>query len=175
MLMSTSYDFNAATGEGLFIGISGLIGAGKTTLATALAKELNLPVYYEPVVDNVYLEDFYGDMAKYSFPMQIYLLSKCTLSSPALWPRLPPLGIIVIIRQLEFYRITILTRFVIFDFVFLRRDLFVVCGALVFLFFVAPSLAVFESASVFNQDVSNWNTRAVTTMESSKCTLSPSL
>jgi deoxyadenosine/deoxycytidine kinase len=76
MLMSTSYDFNAATGEGLFIGISGLIGAGKTTLATALAKELNLPVYYEPVVDNVYLEDFYGDMAKYSFPMQIYLLNK---------------------------------------------------------------------------------------------------
>ena len=30
-------------------GISGLIGAGKTTLATALAKELKLPVYYEPV------------------------------------------------------------------------------------------------------------------------------
>ena len=30
-------------------GISGLIGAGKTTLATALAKELDLPVYYEPV------------------------------------------------------------------------------------------------------------------------------
>ena len=76
MLMNTSFDFNAATGEGLFIGISGLIGAGKTTLATALAKELNLPVYYEPVVDNVYLEDFYKDMSKYAFPMQIYLLNK---------------------------------------------------------------------------------------------------
>jgi deoxyadenosine kinase len=47
-----------------FEGISGLIGAGKTTLATALAKQLNLPVYYEPVVDNVYLEDFYTDMSK---------------------------------------------------------------------------------------------------------------
>ena len=76
MLMQPSFDFNAATGEGLFIGISGLIGAGKTTLATALAKQLNLPVYYEPVVDNVYLEDFYIDMPKYAFPMQIYLLNK---------------------------------------------------------------------------------------------------
>lgn len=70
------YDFSAATCDGLFIGISGLIGAGKTTLATALAKQLNLPVYYEPVVDNVYLEDFYKDMAKYAFPMQVYLLNK---------------------------------------------------------------------------------------------------
>ncbi len=39
--------------------VSGLIGAGKSTLATALAKKLNLPVYYEPVSDNEYLEDFY--------------------------------------------------------------------------------------------------------------------
>lgn len=59
-----------------FIAISGLIGAGKTTLATALAKELDLPVYYEPVIDNVYLEDFYADMKKYSFALQVYLLNK---------------------------------------------------------------------------------------------------
>ena len=65
----------------------------------------------------------------------------------------------------------ILTRFVIFC-VFLETVLFfVVCGGLVFLFFVAPSsLAVFNQASVFNQDVSEWNTGAVTTMEYSKCT-----
>ena len=43
-----------------------------------------------------------------------------------------------------------------------------------FFFFVAPSLVhvVFNDASVFNQDVSNWNTGAVTTMYGSKCTLS---
>ena len=41
------------------------------------------------------------------------------------------------------------------------------------LFFVAPSLAVFVGASVFNQDVSNWNTGAVTNMNDSKCTHSP--
>lgn len=71
-----SHDFNSANCEGLFIGISGLIGAGKSTLATALAKELNLPVYYEPVIDNEYLADFYQDMQKYSFQLQVYLLNK---------------------------------------------------------------------------------------------------
>jgi deoxyadenosine kinase len=59
-----------------FIAISGLIGAGKTTLATALAKALDLPVYFEPVIDNVYLTDFYADMKKYSFQLQVYLLNK---------------------------------------------------------------------------------------------------
>jgi deoxyadenosine/deoxycytidine kinase len=39
----------------VFIGISGLIGAGKTTLATALGKTLDLPAYFEPVVSNDYL------------------------------------------------------------------------------------------------------------------------
>ena len=71
-----SHDFNAANLDSVFIGISGLIGAGKSTLATALASELNLPVYYEPVSDNAYLEDFYKDMGKWGFPMQIYLLNK---------------------------------------------------------------------------------------------------
>lgn len=45
-------------------------------MATALAKELSLPVHYEPVDDNVYLKDFYEDLSKYAFPMQIYLLNK---------------------------------------------------------------------------------------------------
>jgi deoxyadenosine kinase len=58
------------------LGISGIIGAGKTTLATHLGKVLDVPVYYEPVIDNEYLADFYADMKKYSFPLQIYLLNK---------------------------------------------------------------------------------------------------
>ena len=60
----------------LFIGIAGIIGAGKSTLATALGKHLGLPVYYEPVTDNEYLADFYRDTAKYAFATQIYLLNK---------------------------------------------------------------------------------------------------
>ncbi len=60
----------------LFIGIAGLIGAGKTTLATALAQHLGIPVYYEPVEDNEYLADFYRDTRRYSFATQIYLLNR---------------------------------------------------------------------------------------------------
>ncbi len=72
------FDFTSASfgTQELFIGISGLIGAGKTTLAEALAAKLGLPVYYEPVIDNVYLQDFYLDMEKYSFPLQVFLLNK---------------------------------------------------------------------------------------------------
>ncbi len=55
----------------LFISISGLIGAGKSTLATKLGERMNLPVFYEPVIDNVYLSDFYKDPSRYSFPLQV--------------------------------------------------------------------------------------------------------
>ena len=48
----------AAGLENVYISIAGLIGAGKTTLAKALGDILGLPVHYEPVTDNVYLEDF---------------------------------------------------------------------------------------------------------------------
>jgi deoxyadenosine kinase len=62
--------------QDLFIGIAGLIGAGKSTLATALGQHTGLPVYYEPVAENEYLADFYRDTARYAFATQIYLLNK---------------------------------------------------------------------------------------------------
>jgi len=62
--------------DNLFIGIAGLIGAGKATLATALGRHMGLDVYYEPVEDNEYLADFYRDTARYSFATQIYLLNR---------------------------------------------------------------------------------------------------
>ncbi len=62
--------------ENLFIGIAGMIGAGKSTLATLLGKHLEIDVYYEPIADNEYLEDFYRDTPRYSFATQIYLLNK---------------------------------------------------------------------------------------------------
>ena len=62
--------------DNLFIGIAGLIGAGKSTLATALGRHMGLGVYYEPVEDNEYLADFYRDTARYSFATQIYLLNR---------------------------------------------------------------------------------------------------
>lgn len=62
--------------QDLFIGIAGLIGAGKTTLATSLGAHLDLPVYFEPVQDNEYLADFYRDPKSYAFATQIYLLNR---------------------------------------------------------------------------------------------------
>ena len=59
-----------------YIAFSGLIGAGKTTLANELGKQLSLPVYHEPVDENPYLEDFYGDMKEFAFPMQVFLLNE---------------------------------------------------------------------------------------------------
>eukprot|EP00041_Stephanoeca_diplocostata_P010791 m.172938 g.172938 ORF g.172938 m.172938 type:complete len:281 (-) comp18295_c0_seq1:164-1006(-) len=60
----------------IFVSISGMIGAGKTTLADALGKLMNLPVFHEPVMDNAYLEDFYKDKSRYGFPLQVYLLNR---------------------------------------------------------------------------------------------------
>ena len=60
----------------IFIGIAGMIGAGKSTLATALGGHLGIDVHYEPVADNEYLADFYRDTARYSFAMQVYLLNR---------------------------------------------------------------------------------------------------
>lgn len=59
----------------LYISIAGLIGSGKSVLAEKLGKVFDLPVFYEPVQNNPYLENFYKDMGKYSFPLQIWLLN----------------------------------------------------------------------------------------------------
>lgn len=57
------------------IALSGLIGAGKTTLADALGVALKLKVYHEGVASNPYLDDFYKDMKQYGFALQIHLLN----------------------------------------------------------------------------------------------------
>ena len=56
-----------------FIGIAGLIGVGKSTLASALAQHLDIPAHFEPVGDNAYLEDFYADTAKHAFALWVLL------------------------------------------------------------------------------------------------------
>jgi deoxyadenosine/deoxycytidine kinase len=60
--------------EPTYVAISGLIGAGKSTLAAALGAHMGLPVFNEPVETNPYLALFYGDMKQFAFPLQIYLL-----------------------------------------------------------------------------------------------------
>lgn len=57
------------------IAVAGNIGAGKTTLATRLAEHYGWQASFESVDDNPYLADFYGDMNRWSFNLQIYFLS----------------------------------------------------------------------------------------------------
>ena len=59
----------------MFVAIAGNIGCGKTTLTRKLSERLACTPMYESVEDNPYLEDFYADMNKYSFPLQIYFLN----------------------------------------------------------------------------------------------------
>jgi deoxyadenosine/deoxycytidine kinase len=59
---------------GLHIAVAGNIGAGKTTLVTKLAKHYGWEAHFEAVDENPYLSDFYQDMSKWSFPLQIYFL-----------------------------------------------------------------------------------------------------
>lgn len=61
--------------DNVTIGVSGIIGVGKSTLTENLGKAMGYKVLKEPVETNEYLDKFYKDMAKYSFPMQIYLLN----------------------------------------------------------------------------------------------------
>ena len=57
-----------------FVGIAGNIGVGKTTFANIVAKHFGWKPYYESVADNPYLDDFYRDMYRWSFNLQIYFL-----------------------------------------------------------------------------------------------------
>lgn len=58
-----------------YIAIAGNIGAGKSSLTGLLAKHFNWEAFYESVDDNPYLSDFYDDMRRWSFNLQIYFLS----------------------------------------------------------------------------------------------------
>lgn len=57
------------------IAIAGNIGAGKTTLSTMLSKHFGWHVHYESTDDNPYLSDFYEDMQRWAFHLQIYFLN----------------------------------------------------------------------------------------------------
>ena len=57
------------------IAIAGNIGAGKTTLTKILAKHFNWSPQYEDVENNPYLNDFYNDMHRWSFNLQVYFLN----------------------------------------------------------------------------------------------------
>ncbi len=57
------------------IAVTGNIGAGKTTLCEKLSKHYRWDVQYEDASSNPYLDDFYHDMRRWSFNLQIYFLN----------------------------------------------------------------------------------------------------
>jgi deoxyadenosine/deoxycytidine kinase len=59
----------------IFIAVAGNIGTGKTSLTRMLSERFSWKAHFEAVVDNPYLADFYRDMARWSFPLQIYFLN----------------------------------------------------------------------------------------------------
>ena len=59
----------------IFIAVAGNIGTGKTTLTTLLSKRFGWEAHFESVAENPYLTDFYNDMARWSFPLQVYFLN----------------------------------------------------------------------------------------------------
>ena len=60
----------------MHIAIAGNIGCGKTTLTNMLAAHYGWQPRLESVSDNPYLEDFYADMERWSFNLQIYFLNR---------------------------------------------------------------------------------------------------
>jgi deoxyadenosine/deoxycytidine kinase len=62
--------------QGYFLAIAGNIGVGKTELTHRLSEELQWAAYYEPVIQNPYLDAFYENMSRWSFHLQIYFLSE---------------------------------------------------------------------------------------------------
>ena len=58
----------------MHVAIAGNIGSGKTTLTGLLSKHYKWDAHYEDVDDNPYLNDFYKDMQRWSFNLQVYFL-----------------------------------------------------------------------------------------------------
>ncbi len=59
-----------------FITIEGNIGAGKTTLATILAKKLNARIILEEFADNPFLSKFYDNPGQYAFPLELFFMAE---------------------------------------------------------------------------------------------------
>lgn len=57
-----------------YLVLAGNIGAGKSTLVDRLCRRLGWTPYFEPVAENPYLQDFYGDMERWAFASQTFFL-----------------------------------------------------------------------------------------------------
>lgn len=70
-----AYHRLSSTTNPMFVVVAGNIGSGKTTLTKKLSERLGWKPHFESVQDNPYLADFYHDMSRWSFPLQVYFLN----------------------------------------------------------------------------------------------------
>ncbi len=75
LVMPSSERLGSLSNDRFFVVVAGNIGSGKTTLTRKICERLNWMPYFESVEDNPYLKDFYGDMHRWSFPLQVYFLT----------------------------------------------------------------------------------------------------
>lgn len=74
-MLSKAYESLSSGNNKMFVVVAGNIGSGKTTLTKKLSERLAWKPHFESVQDNPYLSDFYGDMSRWSFPLQVYFLT----------------------------------------------------------------------------------------------------
>ncbi len=60
----------------IYVAIAGNIGVGKSMTTRLIGETFGWPMYFEPVINNPYLADYYRDMRRWSFHLQVYFLSK---------------------------------------------------------------------------------------------------
>jgi deoxyadenosine/deoxycytidine kinase len=70
-----AYQRLSSVANPMFVVVAGNIGSGKTTLTKKLSERLGWKPHFESVSDNPYLSDFYKDMSRWSFPLQVYFLT----------------------------------------------------------------------------------------------------
>lgn len=74
-MIESAYQQLSSRSHRYFIVVAGNIGSGKTTLTNKLSQKLGWRAHFESVENNPYLEDFYADMSRWSFPLQVYFLT----------------------------------------------------------------------------------------------------
>src|SRR3989344_6859259 len=75
LMSDMAYHRLSSASNPMFVVVSGNIGSGKTTLTKKLSERLGWKPHFESVQDNPYLSDFYKDMSRWSFPLQIFFLN----------------------------------------------------------------------------------------------------
>ncbi|TXD31867.1 AAA family ATPase [Lujinxingia vulgaris] len=74
MISPVNAELNMTTSPRHFIALAGNIGAGKSTAAKIIARHFGCELFHEPVVDNRFLRNYYGDMTRWSFTLQMEFL-----------------------------------------------------------------------------------------------------